>query len=1004
MGNEPAFTILNVNDDDAARYAVSRILRQDGFQVLEAASGRQGLRLAGQNPTLIVLDVKLPDISGFEVCQRIKADPTMARTPVLMLSATYLDSRSRVLGLESGADGYLTLPVEPPVLTAYVRALLRTRQAEVELEAVAREWRTTFHAMRDGVCLLDWESRIVRCNQAMADILGRPLNQIVGRPCWQLVHGTSGPIDGCPMVRMSETDRRETLVLGMGDRWFDVAVDPLLNDADDLVGAVHIMTDITERRQAEAALRASHRFLEITNRHTEMLPLLRGFVAELKAFTGCAAVGVRLLDEQGNIPYTAYVGFDQGFYESESPLSIKSDQCMCINVIRGDTDPQLPFYTEGGSFYMNGTTRFLATVSEEEKGRTRNVCNQLGYESVALVPIRLGDRILGLIHVADRREDVVPLEMVRVLEGTAMQLGAAIQRVWAEEALRESHDQLERRVEERTAELNASNASLQREIAGRRRAEEELRKVNRALMTLSDCNQALFRASGESDLLHSICRTIVAVGGYSLAWVGFARQNEAKAVRPVAQAGYEEGYLDTVNITWADTEWGRGPTGTVIRTGKPCICRNILTDPNFAPWRAEAIERGYASSAALPLMADDRTFGALNIYAVESDAFDAQEVNLLAELADNLAYGITALRTRAERRRAEEALKASEQRYRSLFEGVPVGLYRTTPAGQILDVNPALVHMLGYPDSDSLRQVNVSDLYLKPEERRRWQVQVEREGTVHGAEAQYRRRDGTVIWARDTARAVHDADHQVAYYQGYVEDITERKEAQAAMIQAERLAIAGRLAASLTHEINNPLQSVIGCLGLAQEILREGGDVSQYLQVALEELQRAAGVVAQLRSLHRRPRPEERKHTDVNALLERVLTLSRKQCEDCRVEVVWTGAADLPTLLLTADQIQQVFLNLLLNALDAMPRGGRLRVSTTRTDQPAGARIVFADNGVGIGPDVLTHVFEPFHSTKPQGLGLGLFITGNILREHGGHIEVESQVGEGTTFTVWLPG
>jgi len=201
--------------------------------------------------------------------------------------------------------------------------------------------------------------------------------------------------------------------------------------------------DITERKRAEKALRVSHRFLVIANRHMEMSPLLKEFVVEVQNFTGCAAAGLRMLDEEGNIPYEAYAGFSRTFYESESPLSIKSDQCMCINVIKGVTDPKHSFYTKGGSFYMNGTTRFLATVSEEEKGQTRNVCNQVGYESVALVPLRVENRILGLIHVADPRENMCPLEVVEVLEGAAMQLSAAIQRVRAEEALKQSKARLE---------------------------------------------------------------------------------------------------------------------------------------------------------------------------------------------------------------------------------------------------------------------------------------------------------------------------------------------------------------------------------------------------------------------------------------------------------------------------------------------------------------------------------------------------------------------------------
>ncbi len=210
----------------------------------------------------------------------------------------------------------------------------------------------------------------------------------------------------------------------------------LADEKGNPVGLIAVGRDITDQKRTEKALEISEHFLGIANRHTEMIALLNEFVAECKDFTGCDAVGIRILDEEGNIPYEAYEGFSQSFYESESPLSVKSDQCMCIDVIKGKTDSKLPFYTEAGSFFMNGTTRFLATVSEEEKGQTRNVCNQYGYESVALIPIRVGDDILGVIHFADPQENMVPLEKVEVMEEAAMQLGMALRRVQAGEILR----------------------------------------------------------------------------------------------------------------------------------------------------------------------------------------------------------------------------------------------------------------------------------------------------------------------------------------------------------------------------------------------------------------------------------------------------------------------------------------------------------------------------------------------------------------------------------------
>ena len=200
-------------------------------------------------------------------------------------------------------------------------------------------------------------------------------------------------------------------------------------------------------------------------------------------------------------------------------------------------------------------------------------------------------------------------------------------------------------------------AELEESEAERERTQRELPKINRALRAHSNCSESLIRSTSEEGLLKDICRIIVKMGGYRLAWVGFAEHDADKTVRPVAQRGFEDGYLDTVEITWADTERGRGPTGTAIRTGEPTIVRNIQTDPHYGPWRAEAGKRGYASSIALPLIADGQTFGTLNIYAAEPDAFDKEEVELLSRLAGDLAYGILALRTRAELKSTEQELR-----------------------------------------------------------------------------------------------------------------------------------------------------------------------------------------------------------------------------------------------------------------------------------------------------------------------------------------------------------
>jgi len=192
-----------------------------------------------------------------------------------------------------------------------------------------------------------------------------------------------------------------------------------------------------------------------------------------------------------------------------------------------------------------------------------------------------------------------------------------------------------------------------RDITERKHREEQLQRLNRTLQALKDSSNAMVRATSEGEYLHEVCRITVEVCGHAMVWIGFAEDDPGKSVRPVASAGFEQGYLETLRVTWADTERGRGPTGTAIRTGKPCGCKHLLTDPQFAPWRAEALKRGYASSLVVPLLAGDRAFGAITLYAQKPDAFTEDEVTLLTQLADDVAYCIRTLRLRAERARAE---------------------------------------------------------------------------------------------------------------------------------------------------------------------------------------------------------------------------------------------------------------------------------------------------------------------------------------------------------------
>ncbi len=194
------------------------------------------------------------------------------------------------------------------------------------------------------------------------------------------------------------------------------------------------------------------------------------------------------------------------------------------------------------------------------------------------------------------------------------------------------------------------------DITERKLAEKAQFRLGRALRMLSDCNLVLVRTRNEQQLLTKVCRLVVEVGGYMMAWVGFPEQDPGKSVRPVSYSGYEEGYLENLRISWDGAlDIGNGPTGTAIRTGLTEINQNCLTNPKMAPWREAAIKRGYLSTIALPLKSHGQTLGALTIYASELTAFNAEEVVLLEEMANNVALGIEFLRAQSQRAAAESA-------------------------------------------------------------------------------------------------------------------------------------------------------------------------------------------------------------------------------------------------------------------------------------------------------------------------------------------------------------
>jgi len=684
--------------------------------------------------------------------------------------------------------------------------------------------------------------------------------------------------------------------------------------------------------------------------------------------------------------------------------------------------------------------------------------------------------------------------------------------------------------------------AITRNITERKQAEGELRRLNRELRAVSSCNQTLLRAVDEPSLLNDICRIICDEAGYRMAWAGYAEHDEAKTVRPVAWAGAEAGYLATANITWADTERGRGPAGTAIHTGETVHVQDFATDARMTPWRENVLKRGYRACVALPLMdREKKVFGVLLIYSAEASAISPDELRLLEELAGDLAFGITFLRTQRQHEQAEKALQRSEQNYREIFNATNEAIFmHDAVTGQVLDVNDTMLHMFGFDSKAEALSGGVNltvsnePPYTMQEALRRIRLAIEQGPQVF--EWLARRKNGTCFWAevslqssqvggqgrvlavvRDIAarktaeeerirlstaldqtaesvvitdpagmilyvnpaferhtgylrrevigqntRILKSGKHDAAFYQRmwatlargevwqgrlinkrkdgrlYEEeatispirdaagkivnymaiklDVTREMELESQFRQVQKLESIGQLAGGVAHDFNNILAGILMQVELLSMSENRTDEDREGLAQIRADAERAANLTRQL-LLFSRKQVMQPRNLDLNEVVTGLAKmLLRIIGEDVQLQL---NLHSTPLMIhADAGMLDQVLMNLVVNARDALPEGGHIFVETsekivdealarTQPDVMPGHFVCLSvrDTGSGIPPEILPRIFEPFFTTKEagKGTGLGLATVFGIVKQHRGWLTVSSEPGQGTTFQVYLP-
>ncbi len=555
-----------------------------------------------------------------------------------------------------------------------------------------------------------------------------------------------------------------------------------------------------------------------------------------------------------------------------------------------------------------------------------------------------------------------------------------------------------------------------RDISERLRAEEAMRRSNRALKVLSDCNQVLVRAGDESSLLNEACRIMVETGGYYCAWIGFCEENNVLGMEPVAHAGCDSVLLESLRLTWAEAEDCRDHARDVLIERHPIVCRNSNEIKELSPRLADNLDQGCESMAVLPLVVGDETIGSMHVYSDDTDAFGTEEMVLLTELVSDIAFGVKSLRVRKEKEVSEKALIESETKYRVLFEESKDAIFMITPNGKIMDINPAGIELFGDITREEMSAIDLGrDLKLKPSDMKKMIKAIEEQGFVKDTEVHLRRHEGGDLNVLVSATSISDDRGQVRFYSGIIHDVTEYRRLEEQLYRAQRLESVGRLAGGIAHDFNNFLTAIRGYVDLARRELPPRSEAGEDLVEAGKAAERASNLTRQLLIFSRRE-SMDLKPVDLNVIVGELLKMLDKLIGE-RYKIVTELDESLARVNGDTGHIEQVIMNLVVNARDAMPEGGEIYISTknvfikeehaSRQNTKPGEHINLSvrDRGFGMDEETQSHIFEPFFSKKPgiESTGLGLSLVYGIIQQHSGWVEVKSAPGQGSTFSIYLP-
>jgi signal transduction histidine kinase len=865
-----------VEDNPENRMLVRAILEAEGYTIIDAEDGLAGIEAAiREEPALILLDVNLPAVDGYEVVSIIKSFPAFATTPVIAVTA-YAMEGDRQRTLVAGCDGYIQKPIDVDTFPRQVAEFLHGKREHVE----ERE---------QGVYLRELNQRLVYRLVNQVEELKR-LNQHFVRRAGQLA---------------------------------------------DLHRAVQ---DITSELGAQAML-------------DQLLP-------SLARALGTTHLAVDIPDAEVHVEVA-------GAPPGERPRSVLAGAGVTSSEDWTEAEWRLPLAVRGRSLgHMTARLVLPPGAKADEEQLLNIVANQV---AIAVENARLYD---GVLRRAAEQESLV--EAGHLLASTL--------------------------------------------------------KVDEVLQRFTE-----------------LVRTRVAVDVVRI-WL----HEQGTEYRLAAQAGLAE----RPGRSRMQFGPGEGATGWIMEHLTPLMLPDLLVDPRFRE-RAWAQAEGLVSFVGVPLMLDEVPIGVLLCWTRQRREFSADDISLAQALATSAAVGIRNARLHEEtqlRLRHTETLVAVSQALGATLDLTEI-LRRATremvralggDTGVAWLLAPDRTHfvpLVGYhipkdvvgtpvaaalrmddPVIQALRAAKTA-IAASDSQSEAWSSMPAAQALAHKSmliQPIYWKDEliggFSVLWLTQSHQFTPDelrlaegialqgalAVENSRLYEGVKDQMAELKRTQAQLVQSTKLAAIGELAANIAHEINNPLTTVLGFASFLSERMPPADPMREELGLIQEEASRARDIVRDLLQFSRQ-RDFSPEAADVNTVLEQVIGMVRRQGALNAITVAERYAKDLPAVELDVSRMKQVFLNIINNAVYVMPNGGSLTIRTAASN--GGVRISIQDTGPGIAPEHRDRIFDPFFTTKPEvsGTGLGLSVSLGIVQSHGGTIEVETEVGRGTTFTVALP-